>query len=140
MILSAHAVAGATLATFTPDKPLVGFTIGFLSHFVLDAIPHWDYFHSLESIKSDGVDPMKDDMVLDRRFLRDILKISADGMVGLILSYLLLGVYMKNSLLIIMCGAVGGMTPDALQFVYMKWKHEPLVSLRKFHLWIHAEK
>jgi hypothetical protein len=138
MILSAHAVSGAAFASLTPDKPLVGFVVGFPSHFVLDAIPHWDY--SLESIKHEGNDPMKDDMVLDKRFLKDILKISADAIIGLLLAYLIFGFYLKVSIFVILCGAVGAMMPDALAFVYMKWKHEPLTSLQRFHIWIHADK
>ena len=49
MVLTTHAVAGATLATLVPNHPLWGFVIGFGSHFVLDSIPHWDY--SLKSKK-----------------------------------------------------------------------------------------
>ena len=36
-------------------------------------------------------------------------------------------------------GAIAGMLPDALQFAYFKWRHEPLVSLQKFHNWVHPK-
>ena len=52
MILSTHAIVGAAIASFLPSHPTTAFVLGFGSHFVLDAIPHWDY-----PIKSASVDP-----------------------------------------------------------------------------------
>jgi hypothetical protein len=136
MILTNHAIAGAALASLVPNEPLVGFTVGFLSHFVLDAIPHWDY--SLQSFKEDKTNPLNSDMILDSRFLKDLFKIGLDGITGILLSYLIFIFYLKCSVWAVLSGAIGAMTPDALQFAYMKWQHEPLISLQKFHNWIHA--
>jgi hypothetical protein len=138
MILTNHAIVGAALASLVPNAPVAGFAIGFLSHFVLDAIPHWDY--DLQSIKEDKNNPLNNEMPLNGKFLKDILKIGLDFFVGLSLSFLIFVVYFKYSILAIFCGVAGAMTPDALQFIYMKWRHEPLISLQRFHLWIHAEK
>jgi hypothetical protein len=41
-ILSTHAIVGAAIASFLPSHPTTAFVLGFGSHFVLDAIPHWD--------------------------------------------------------------------------------------------------
>lgn len=138
MTLTAHAITGAALASLVPDQPLVGFVIGFASHFVLDAIPHWDY--KLNSKKEDSNNHMNDDMVINKDFLKDILKISFDGILGLLLSLIVFNFYFKFPTLVVLSGVIGAMMPDALQFVYMKWRHEPLISLQKFHLWIHADK
>jgi hypothetical protein len=138
MILTNHAITGAALASLMPNEPLAGFAVGFLSHFVLDAIPHWDY--ALQSVQEDKNNSLNNNVILDGRFLKDILKIGLDSTIGLLLSLLIFCFYFKSSVLAILCGAIGAMTPDVLQFVYMKWRHEPLVSLQKFHLWIHAEK
>lgn len=138
MILTNHAITGAMLATLTPNQPLLGFTAGFLSHFVLDAIPHWDY--SLDSFKKDNNNPMNNDIVINKYFVKDILKIGLDGAIGLSFAYLIFCFYMKYSVLTILSGAIGAMIPDALQFAYMKCRREPLVSLQKFHLWVHADK
>ena len=137
MVLTAHAITGTALASLTPNEPLVGFTVGFLSHFILDAVPHWDYF--LRSMKKDENNPMNNNMTINADFWRDLLKIGFDAMLGISLAYLIFGFYMKYSTLIILCGVIGAMMPDALQFAYMKWKHEPLTSLRRFHLWIHSK-
>ena len=40
MVTTPHAVFGATSAVFIPN-PLVSLPLAFASHFVLDAIPHW---------------------------------------------------------------------------------------------------
>lgn len=138
MILTNHAITGAMLATLTPNQPLLGFTAGFLSHFVLDAIPHWDY--SLDSLKKDDKNPMNNDMAINRDFVKDLFKIGLDGIIGLAFAYLILCFYMKFSVLSILSGAIGAMAPDALQFAYMKCRFEPLVSLQRFHIWIHADK
>jgi hypothetical protein len=140
MILANHAIAGAALASLTPSEPLIGFSVGFLSHFVLDAIPHWDYCRNLGSFKKDANNPMNDDIIINKTFVKDFLIISADGIIGLLISFLIFCFYLKVSVFAVLCGAIGAMTPDALQFVYMKWRHEPLVSLERFHLWIHADK
>lgn len=136
MVLTAHTITGVALASMVPDKPLVGFAVGFLSHFVLDAMPHWDY--TLKSLVEDRHNPMNKDMVIGKEFFIDLLKISFDAIFGLLMSYLVFGLYLKYSFLVILCGAVGAMMPDALQFVYMKLRHEPFISLQRLHVFVDA--
>jgi hypothetical protein len=38
------------------------------------------------------------------------------------------------------CGAGAAILPDALQFAYMRFPREPLISLQRFHCWIHASR
>ena len=138
MTLTTHAIVGATLATLIPNHPILGFAVGFGSHFVLDAIPHWDY--ALSSMEKDEKNPMNDDMTINKYFWKDLLKIGADGVLGLMLSFILLSGIFHQSIFVVFLGAIGAMTPDALQFFYFKWRHEPLVSLQKFHRWVHSKK
>ena len=137
MILTTHAVTGATLATLMPNNPALGFVIGFGSHFILDSIPHWDY--ELKSSRRNKLKPLQSDLIIGKDFFKDLIKIGLDGVLGLVLATLLLGGLHHQSILIILCGAIGGMTPDFLQFVYFKWRHQPLISLQKFHSWMHAK-
>ena len=76
MTLTTHAVVGAAIATSMPNHPVIGFTLAFASHFVLDAIPHWDY--KLSSQKTDNVNSLNDYMIIDRNFFIDLLKIGID--------------------------------------------------------------
>src|SRR6516165_2928546 len=85
MILSTHGIVGAALASFLPAHPIGAFIIGFGSHFVLDAIPHWDY-----PIKSRSVDPeIGAPMTFDRALLRDVVVIGSDGLLGILGALLL---------------------------------------------------
>ncbi len=49
MILSVHFITGAAITKLIPNK-LIAYPLAFLSHFLLDAIPHADY--SLKGISS----------------------------------------------------------------------------------------
>lgn len=137
MVLAPHALIGASVACLAPLHPEFALLAGFMSHFVADALPHWHY--AVGSISDDG-NPLDKDMRIDRRqFPRDLAKISFDGLVGLGASLVLLVVPRPELLIPVVLGAGAGMLPDALQFVYFKWRHEPLTSLQRFHVWIHAK-
>lgn len=137
MILSTHAIVGASIASLTHD-PVAGFAVGFVSHFVLDAIPHWDY--KLRSSRQDSDQPMKSDIVVGRDFLRDLVKIGGDVLGGFAIVALLFSAMDSVALPVALSGALGGVLPDALQFAYFKFRHEPLSSLQRFHIWIHSDR
>lgn len=133
MTLATHAITGAALASFVPTHPALAFTLGFASHFLLDAIPHWDY-----PIFSDSIHPKKENqkMKIDRAFFRDAIDFSFDSLIGLGIS--MLAFASPASAIAIIAGALGGILPDPLQFVAKKIHHEPLISLQRFHQWIHT--
>ena len=60
-----------------------------------------------------------------------------DGMLGLILSFILVSQLEFNAY--ILGAALVAQLPDALQFVYWRVRREPLTSLQKFHIWIHTK-
>src|SRR3989344_5422694 len=138
MTLTTHAIIGSLAASFFPTHPIIGFALAFGSHFAIDAIPHWDY--PLQSYEErDKNNPMNNDIALDKRFAKDLINIGLDILIGLlILTYILIFLG-KFSLPILIAGAIGGVVPDALQLVYMKFRHEPLISLQKFHIWIQRD-
>jgi len=140
MTLTTHAIVGATIAATVPSHPMLGFALGFGSHFLLDAITHWDCFFILKSVEKHGNDYMKSDMAINKNFIGDLFKIGIDGLFGLILIYIFFILYGNISVIALLAGAAGGMMPDFLTFVQMKFKHEPFMSLRRFHIWIHAKK
>ena len=53
MVLTSHVVVGAAVSSLVPGHPVAGFAVGFLSHYLLDMIPHRDY---LESDEDEGLD------------------------------------------------------------------------------------
>ena len=138
MTLTAHAIVGATLATAVPAHPALAFALGFGSHFLLDAIPHWDYH--LNSLSENKNDPLDSDMKIGKSFFFDLIKIGADCLLGFGLVFIFFwqrGNFSAD--VVVFLGALGAVAPDALQFLYFKWRHQPIVALQKFHIRIHSE-
>lgn len=134
MILCSHAVVGAALASFLPSHPAAAFVVGFASHFVIDAIPHWDY-----PIQSHSVNPnIAAPIVFDRAPVRDAITIGSDSLFGVAAALYLFS--SSASLWAILLGAIGAILPDPLQFVHGRWPYEPLVTLQRFHRWIHTDR
>jgi hypothetical protein len=134
MILSTHAVVGAALASFVPSHPAAAFALGFASHFVLDAIPHWDY-----PIRSASVNPkICAPITFDRALLRDAVVIGSDGLLGVLAALLFFA--SSDGMWSILLGALGAMLPDPLHTINAHFPHEPLQTLQRFHRWIHTDK
>lgn len=138
MILSTHAIAGAAVSALLPHHPVLAFCAAFGSHFVLDAIPHWEY--RIRSYIEDPKNPLKADMVLNKAFLIDLAKIGVDFSAGIFFSVLVFQAWGAPFNWNIVIGAIGGMVPDFLQFAYWKLRIKPLQLLQRFHIWIHAKK
>jgi hypothetical protein len=135
MILSTHAVVGGAIATQFPSHPVLVVVAGFASHFVIDAIPHWDYSLRAISLKP-GANNRS--MTLDGRLVTDLALIGFDASLGLALVIWLFAT--PATLGAIALGAVAGMAPDPLQFLQSVFPHEPLNSLQRFHRWIHSRR
>jgi len=138
MILATHAIAGAAAAQLFPDNPWLAFIAAFASHFILDAIPHWNY--QLKSKAKDPSDPLDGKMIWGKKFIVDILKISLDFAAGIALSILFFSKGADQNTAVTILGALGGTLPDALRFAYWQLKVEPFKFLQKFHYWIHPKK
>jgi hypothetical protein len=134
MILSTHAVVGAAVATLLPQDAALVFAAGIASHFMIDAIPHWDY--PLRGIKvgrsQAGV------LRLNRALVRDVCLIALDACVGLALAILLFA--RAAPLWVIVLAAFAAMLPDPLQVLHRLYPHEPLRTLQRFHEWMHTDK
>ncbi|MBU6141502.1 hypothetical protein KGO95_00080 [Patescibacteria group bacterium] len=139
MILATHAIIGGAIGKFFPNDPILAFTLGFASHFVADAIPHWHY--PLFSAKIDRNDPMKNDMLINKWFIVDLFNIGVDCLLGIIVAVVFLHpqAAIDSSLISILAGALGAVVPDALQFVFWKLPDRVLRALQRFHLWIHSK-
>ena len=134
MVLVTHAVVGAAVASFVPTHPVEGFVLGFLSNFMLDAIPHWDY-----KIRSGFVDPNRNTgFIFSKDVVIDAFKICTDLFLGCVLVYILFS--RLNSSVVLYSGVVGAILPDILQFVQAKIPWKPIVELRRFHVWIQSDK
>ena len=136
MTLTTHAIIGAAAAKIFSFNPVLAGIAAFVRHFLIDAIPHWDY--KPRSFTRDSKNPLNDDMVINSDFIFDLVRISADAALGVALSLLIFPPSSMYAFLVVFGGAILGILPDPLQFVYWKWRHEPLLSLQRFHIWIHS--
>lgn len=136
MILTTHAIVGAAAGRLV-SNPLLAFTLGCISHFLIDAIPHWSY--RLASIILDEKNPLKKDMIINRHSIKDLAIIAVDFCIGIILAIFIFQgkAGFTNFSLPLLAGIIGGVLPDALQFAYFKIKRRPLVDLQKLHIRFH---
>ncbi len=138
MTLTTHAIVGAAVAQLFPQNPVLAFAAGFLSHFAIDSLPHWDY--TLLSLRENKENPLETDMDINKEFLLDIVRMGTDAFVGILLSILIFTGIFKIPFWIPVLGASAGLLPDFLQFVYFKTRLPILTPLQKFHIWIQKGK
>lgn len=144
MVFSTHSIVGGSLAVISGANPIGAFIAGVASHYLLDSVPHWDY--ELLS-KKEGQTKLDGDLEINKKFLADLCKMAIDLAIGfgtviflfhpLGLGAILDPLYLLSNAFI--WGAIGGILPDALQFLYYKIRKEPLVSMQKFHIFVHTE-
>lgn len=139
MTLTTHALVGVAAASLFPGHPYIAFAAGFASHFAIDTLPHWDYAEYLHSFHRDVANHLHSDMLLGKDFLRDFSIISADALLGFVLTFAVARL-LKVSPEIALVGAGAGIYPDLLQFAYFKIRTTPLESalayLQRFHQWL----
>lgn len=138
MTLTTHALVGAAAASLFPGNPLLAFSAGFVSHFAIDALPHWDYGKHISSWEIDRDNPINSRLTVDKKFFKkDFVLFCADALIGLTLSVFVFCVwYFHLPPFIISLGAIAGLLPDALSSVFLT-THWPLLRpLQTFHIWI----
>lgn len=138
MILATHSITGAAIGYLLPQNPILAFSLGFLSHFLTDAIPHWHY--PVFSAKRNPENHMDDNMEMNKWFIVDLLDISLDFAIGLAISIFIFHpeISFDPAMVSILSGAIGGVIPDPLQFLYWKFPNHFIIPLQRFHLWIHS--
>jgi len=137
MLLTPHILVGAAVASKF-SNPLLGILFAFLSHFLLDSIPHWEYSaEALKQIKTKGI----------RYCMPALLRVFLDIALGFII--LILAVFLTTNRFspeFVLIGGFFGMLPDGLSFLLF-WKRGSknwLASLLRviyfYHQKIHFDK
>jgi preprotein translocase subunit SecE len=133
MILTPHAIVGAAIANIFPDDPALGFGLAFVSHYVLDMLPHTEYdigsLFNKESRTFNSVFKNKGAIV-------HFLFILADFIVAILLCALIF-VRNEKSAVITFMGILGGLLPDFFQFMFYKFKGEPWKFYQNIHDKLH---
>ncbi len=140
MTLTTHAIVGAAMASLVPGEPLLGFALGFASHFAIDSIPHWAegpaLLHSLVKNKQNVLHTR---IQGGKDFVHDVLVVSADALLGIAGAVLLLCYFFHAPLYMVLLGALAGQMPDGLQFIYFKTHWRWMDGLQLFHNAIQEE-
>lgn len=135
MILASHAIIGAAAGRLFPFSPLLAFAAGLVSHYAMDAIPHWEYEPPLIS-RNPAVPPAR--AALEMRFaLRTFLALGDLG-AGVLLSLLIFPDVASTNMYSFAAGIIGGVLPDALQFVYALFPMKLLKAHQHIHDTIHS--
>lgn len=118
MTLTTHSIiAAAVTKPFAAMNPLLIFAVAIASHYLSDAIPHWDY--QLTSIE-DKEDKEKRRWGSNRRMLiKDAYSMALDGFLGAGIVLLIVRPVTAQQWVWVLVAIIGGSLPDFLQGLYM---------------------
>lgn len=138
MTLATHAVTGALIGAVASQNLVAAAAFGFVSHFLFDTIPHWDY--KLGGVKDDISDPLNTTMnVQGPQFVKDLAKIGFDFWLGMAIVFLMVAAQPLQIIVGAFIGAFFAVIPDPLQFVYWKLRPHWMTPLQQFHKYMHAK-
>lgn len=136
MTLASHIIISGLLGATTHNYFLAA-VLGFLSHFIVDTIPHWDNYLSPDfdsRAKSKGVRFLKD------KFLyKELSKVAIDILIGLsVLSFIFFKTSGFGNIAYAAIGVFFGVLPDPLQLLYLMTNWRWLKPNHKIQLYLHT--
>lgn len=140
MTLATHiTIAAAVTKPLASFNPVFTFVAAVASHYLSDAIPHWDY--PLLSV-ADNEDPEKKRWSFTKRsFLTDLSRVAFDGLLGATIVTLLIWPNTTKEVLYVLSVIIGGALPDFLEALYHTRRPELqfIKPLSRFHQKIHTK-
>lgn len=143
MILSSHIIVASAATNYFVNQPVsflnsaIIFIISLISHYLLDAIPHWDY--KLLSILDNDSKTEKVFIAKKIFIIKDLAKNFLDGGLGLAIAFFIIGgqFYFKK---IFMIGIIvlGSLLPDLLEVFYIIFKKFSPAVFHSFHSHFHT--
>ncbi len=121
MFVTTHAAIGALVGVVVPS-PTAAFSLGFLSHFLVDRIPHGDE-HMLDGYKSGD------------KIKRAVAYVSIDAVIAMYVTLLILSNAPPHLHAAMKWGLIGSILPDLLVGVYEVTKIGPF--FRRFTAYHH---
>lgn len=131
-------VAGAAAAKVLSSHPLEAFVIGWLSHYILDSVVHWDYPLSITGGEEHA--PLNIREASKKLIAYDVAKVLIDVLLGALIIYVLSRNFSPDNIHLLIAGAFGATIPDFLQFLYGVFKVRILAILQDFHNFMHAKR
>lgn len=123
MTLTTHAVIGAVIGAAT-GNPLLAFTAGFISHFLVDIIPHGDReLYNNHKSKT--------------KHRRAYAYVTVDAIVAIIVVALMIASSHHTLSMPIALGIIGSVLPDLLIGLYEGFHIKSLTWFHRFHFFFH---
>lgn len=125
MTLATHmAIAAAVTKSFAQSHPILSFFAALATHYLSDAIPHWDYrLHAMQDTrdkeKEKGLWDADDARRFRARIVRDIRTIALDGFLGAGVILIIARPASMEQWLWVTTAIAGGALPDFLQGAYL---------------------
>jgi hypothetical protein len=91
MLVTNHVLSGAVIGAASRRRPVSAFVLGVLSHFALDAVPHWGKWHGRPSFMEVAV---------------------TDGLVGLAVMGTMTALAPRDARFAVLAGMTGAALPD----------------------------
>lgn len=140
MTLTTHILIATAVA-----KPLYGadpsiiFLAALSSHYLADAIPHWDYHLVATKQKEGGIGEFE--ILREKKLIFfDLARIGCDMLLGSVIVIAVLHPNLiREALLPIFFTIVGAILPDSLQPLYFLWGRWPITWIHRFHSFMHTK-
>ncbi len=123
MTLTTHAVIGAVIGAAT-GNPILGFLLGFASHFIVDMIPHGDR-ELYEGHKS------------KHNHKRAYAYVTVDGIIAVMIVALMVAFSHHTLSLTIALGVIGSVLPDLIIGIHEAFHVKSLKWFHKLHFFFH---
>ncbi|MBU4315530.1 hypothetical protein KJ673_03970 [Patescibacteria group bacterium] len=123
MTLSTHTAVGAVIG-ISVGNPLLGFIIGFVSHFLLDMIPHGD-------------SKISDNLRVHKKKKGAFTYGTIDGIIAIYLIMILIHISRSTSELAFTSAIAGSILPDLLVGLHDLTKSKFLKPINDLHFYFH---
>ena len=125
MFLAGHAAAGALIGQQLQENAILIFLLAFISHFLLDLIPHGDHHHVVDYYFG------------KKEKLKEIYNTIKIDAVATIIIVVVLLVYTHLNRIAIAWGIIGGVLPDLIVGLNELVKNSKIKWFTKFHFRVH---
>ncbi|MFH0852289.1 MAG: hypothetical protein V1845_01655 [bacterium] len=127
LILTPHILVGAAIGSQISSLPLA-FGASFISHYILEAFPHYEY--EVSELKDKTIRP-------SARFFIPLSKVALDFFIGFAIAFLL--IHNKYFSPFAFAAIAGALAPDLLLFLYWRFPESSFLKFfakphRAFHI------
>ena len=138
MTLTTHSIiAAAVTKPFLSYNPIAVFLLALASHYIADAIPHWDYsLRAVENKENPDLRAWSNNRSL---LIKDLMRFGLDGLLGAAIVITIMQPISSAQWFGVAAMLIGGSLPDFLQGLYITRKFSFLGPLQHFHNRMHTK-